>query len=134
MMIRDIKLNKKEFIRFIKFGMVGTLNTSLNWMLFYLLNLTGIHYMISSVIAYSLSVVNSYIWNSKWVFEYKSKDKKKSSFKFIVLNLIGLLINSILIYILIDIFNIEKMIGLIVTTIVVMIINYLGNKLWAFSE
>jgi len=133
-MIRDAKLNKKEFIRFIKFGIVGCLNTGLNWFIFYLLNSIGVYYIISTIIAYSISVVHSYIWNSKWVFESKSKDKRKSSFKFIVLNFIGLLINSILMYVSVDIFKFEKMIGLIITTIIVMIMNYVVNKLWTFVE
>lgn len=133
-MTKDIKLNKKEVIRFIKFGIVGILNTGLNWGLFYLLNLIGLYYIISNIIAYSISVVHSYIWNSKWVFESKFNDKKKSSFKFIILNLIGLLINSILMYLLVDIFKLVKMTSLIITTIIVMIINYVVNKLWTFAE
>ena len=133
-MTKDIKLKKEELIRIIKFVIVGCLNTALNWYLFYLLNSIGVYYIISTIIAYSISVVHSYIWNSKWVFESKSKDKRKSSFKFIVLNLIGLLINSILMYVSVEIFSLEKMIGLIITTVIVMIINYVGNKLWTFSE
>ena len=133
-MTEEIKLKKEELIRIIKFGIVGCLNTGLNWCLFYLLNSIGVYYIISTIIAYSISVVHSYIWNSKWVFESKSKNKRKSSFKFIVLNLIGLLINSILMYVSVDIFKFEKMRGLIITTIIVMIINYVVNKLWTFAE
>ena len=57
-------------LKFIKFGLVGVLNTIINWILFRLLNSIGVYYIISNIIAYSISTVNSYLWNSKWVFEY----------------------------------------------------------------
>ena len=123
-----------DLFRFIKFGLVGLLNTLINWILFILLNSFGVYYIISNVIAYSISTLNSYLWNSKWVFKYNEDNVKETSFKFIVLNIIGLTLNTIILYLLVDIVGLNKLISLVITTGIVMILNYFINKLWVFKK
>lgn len=123
-----------DIFRFIKFGLVGVLNTLINWILFILLNSFGIYYIISNVIAYSISTLNSYLWNSKWVFKYSGDNVKETSVKFIVLNIIGLTLNTIILYLLVDIVGLNKLIALVITTGIVMILNYFINKLWVFKK
>lgn len=123
-----------DLFRFIKFGLVGVLNTAINWIIFILLNSLGLYYIISNIISYSLSTLNSYIWNSKWVFKYNGDNIKETTFKFIILNIIGLILNTCILYILVDILGSSKIIGLIITTGIVMILNYFINKLWVFSR
>ena len=123
-----------DLFRFIKFGLIGVLNTLINWILFILLNSFGVYYIISNVIAYSISTLNSYLWNSKWVFKYNEDNVKETSFKFIVLNIIGLTLNTIILYLLVDIIGLNKLISLVITTGIVMILNYFINKLWVFKK
>ena len=123
-----------DLFRFIKFGLIGVLNTLINWILFILLNSLGVYYIISNVIAYSISTLNSYLWNSKWVFKYNEDNVKETSFKFIVLNIIGLTLNTIILYLLVDIVRLNKLIALVITTGIVMILNYFINKLWVFKK
>lgn len=123
-----------DLFRFIKFGLIGVLNTLINWILFILLNSFGVYYIISNVIAYSISTLNSYLWNSKWVFKYNEDNVKETSFKFIVLNIIGLTLNTIILYLLVDIVGLNKLISLVITTGIVTILNYFINKLWVFKK
>lgn len=123
-----------DLFRFIKFGLVGVLNTAINWIIFILLNSLGAYYIISNIISYSLSTLNSYIWNSKWVFKYNGDNIKETTFKFSILNIIGLILNTCILYVLVDILGLSKIIGLIITTGIVMILNYFINKLWVFSR
>ena len=120
--------------KFIKFGLVGVLNTLINWIIFALLNFVGVHYIVANVIAYAIATANSYIWNSKWVFKYNGKDKKETTAKFIILNLIGLALNTAILYFLVDILSLNKLVGLVITTAIVMVINYIVNKIWVFKE
>lgn len=120
--------------KFIKFGLVGVLNTLINWIIFALLNFVGVYYIIANIIAYAVATVNSYIWNSKWVFKYNGKDKKETTVRFVILNLVGLALNTSILYFLVDILLFNKLLGLVITTIIVMIINYLLNKIWVFNE
>ena len=120
--------------KFIKFGLVGVLNTLINWIIFAVLNFVGVYYIVANVIAYAIATANSYIWNSKWVFKYNGKDKKETTIKFIILNLIGLALNTAILYFLVDILLFNKLIGLVITTVIVMVINYIVNKIWVFKE
>lgn len=121
-------------IRFIKFGMVGVINTLVNWIIFFILNALGMYYILANIIAYILGTVNSYLWNTLWVFKYKDKASTETTIKFIILNLIGLGLNTGILYVLVDLYNLNKFIGLVITTAIVMIINYIVNKLWVFSK
>ena len=120
--------------KFIQFGLVGVLNTLINWIIFALLNFVGVYYIVANVIAYAIATANSYIWNSKWVFKYNGKDKKETTAKFIILNLIGLALNTAILYFLVDILSLNKLVGLVITTAIVMVINYIVNKIWVFKE
>lgn len=123
-----------DLFRFIKFGLVGILNTLINWILFIILNSLGLYYIISNIIAYSISTLNSYLWNSKLVFKYSGDNLKETSLKFIILNIIGLTLNTIILYLLLDIVGLRKLIALVITTGIVMILNYFINKLWVFKK
>lgn len=129
-----MKFLSDDFTRFIKFGLVGVLNTIINWVLFILLNSIGVYYIISNIIAYSISTLNSYLWNSKWVFKYNGDNVNQTTFKFITLNIIGLVLNTIILFLLVDIIKLPKIIALIITTGIVMILNYFINKLWVFKK
>ena len=120
--------------KFIKFGLVGVLNTLINWIIFAVLNFVGVYYIVANVIAYAIATANSYIWNSKWVFKYNGKDKKETTIKFVILNLIGLALNTAILYFLVDVLLFNKLIGLVITTVIVMVINYIVNKIWVFKE
>lgn len=120
--------------KFIKFGLVGVLNTLINWIIFSLLNFVGVYYIIANIIAYAVATVNSYIWNSKWVFKYNGKDKKETTVRFVILNLLGLALNTAILYFLVDMLLFNKLAGLVITTAIVMVINYLLNKIWVFNE
>ena len=104
-----------ELISIIKFGIIGISNTLINWIIFFLLNLVEVNYILANIIAYSLATINSYIWNSKWVFKYNN-EKLVSSLKFIIVNLVGLILNTIILFILVDMFNINKIISLVMAT------------------
>ncbi|MBX9138118.1 GtrA family protein [Clostridium sp. K12(2020)] len=120
--------------KFIKFGLVGVLNTLINWIIFAVLNFVGVYYIIANVIAYVIATINSYIWNSRWVFKYKGEDKKETTTKFILLNLAGLALNTMILYLLVDLIGLNKLIALVITTVIVMVINYIVNKIWVFKE
>lgn len=123
-----------EFISLIKFGIVGISNTLVNWIIFFILNHIGVYYITANVIAYLIATANSYFWNSKWVFRFKKEESLKAPLRFILLNLIGLVLNSTILYLLVDLLNFSRMISLIIATGIVMIVNYFINKVWVFKE
>lgn len=129
-----MKFINDDLIRFIKFGMVGVLNTLVNWVIFFILNAFGMYYILANIIAYALGTIHSYLWNTLWVFKYKEKASTDTTIKFVILNAVGLGLNTGILYVLVDLCNLNKFIGLVITTGIVMIINYVVNKLWVFSK
>ena len=123
-----------ELINIIKFSIVGVWNTLLNFVFFILLNNIGINYILASIIAYSISIINSYFWNSRLVFKYDNKNKKSILIKFIILNLIGLSINAVLMATLVGVLAIKKIVAMFIVSLLVMCINYILNKIWVFKK
>lgn len=127
-------IKNNDFIKLIRFSIVGVGNTLINWSIFLILNAFGVYYILSNIIAYIIATINSYIWNSLWVFKYGQGLNINTSVKFFILNLVGLTVNTTIMYILVDILNFNKFIALVIASIFVVIMNYTINKLWVFKE
>lgn len=128
-----MKFKSDDFIKFIKFSIVGVGNTLINWTTFFILNVCGVYYIIANIIAYLIATINSYLWNSLWVFKYGKGIKVNTSIKFFALNLFGLTVNTILMYILVEFVGLSKLVALVLASIIVVIMNYSVNKLWVFK-
>ncbi|MBR1731660.1 MAG: GtrA family protein, partial [Ruminococcus sp.] len=78
------------FQQFIKFGMVGVSNTVISYAAaaLYLLIFgdTVVNALIGNFIGFVLSVINSYFWNSRFVFKNKSEDNGKKAFAKVVVS------------------------------------------------
>lgn len=63
-------LNKKEtLIQFIKYGMVGAMNTLVTLgVIFICKTFLGWNLYLSNALGYIAGVINSFIWNKTWVF------------------------------------------------------------------
>jgi len=79
-----------------KFGLVGVLNTSIDFgilnFLIFLTNYTaGTGIGIINIPSFAAAILNSYFWNRKWVFE---KSTQGNFLVFVAITVIGLLINT----------------------------------------
>lgn len=120
--------------KFIKFGLVGVLNTGITIFSYAILvYVFKMYFILANIIAYFLGMINSYIWNKNWVFKVK-----ESHFliyiKFVVVNIFVLGLNTLGLFILVDIYEINKMISQILVVGISTIINFLLTKLWTFSQ
>ena len=115
----------------LKFGIVGGIAFLIDFfVLYFCTDILNIHYLISSIISFTVSVIFNYILSVKWVFNVNNDNSKKKNFiVFIVLSIIGLLINELIMYIMVDKFQIYYMLSKIVSTIVVMIFNFITRKI-----
>ncbi|QIW19345.1 GtrA family protein [Bacillus thuringiensis] len=110
--------------KFLKFSLIGILNTLIT-MISYITSVEfGINYLIVNCLAYLIGIINSYYWNKNWVFEFKNKEISLF-LKFLTVNLIVLIFNTITLFILVDkLFSIS----------VGMIMNFFLHKLWTFNK
>lgn len=88
--------------QFAKFGLVGVLNTTIDFgilnILLYLTRITsGPLILFLNAVAFSTASINSYWWNRSWVFH---GSKKNDFISFMAVTLIGLAINSAIVFVL----------------------------------
>ncbi|GAB6168547.1 GtrA family protein [Clostridium carnis] len=118
--------------KFLKFGLVGILNTLITIIVFNILKTIGINLFVANSIGYISGMINSYLWNNRWVFKSNSKEIS-TIIKFIVVNIITIIINNIILLLLVSNLNINDTISQILALTITMIINFIGNKIWTFN-
>ena len=122
---------KNEFKIFLKFAIVGLINTTLNYVVFFVsFRILGIYYVLSSLISFFVAFTNSFILNKSWTF--KSKKKFAQLPKFFIVNVFSLSINLLVIALSVEIFYLSPLIGQSFGILVSLGINYIGNRYWVF--
>lgn len=115
----------------IKFGLVGGTAFVIDYVLLYFCTeFLHIHYLISSIISFTVSVIFNYILSIKWIFDVKKKQDVKDFVIFIILSVIGLGINSLIMYVMVEKFGVYYMLSKIVSTAVVMVYNFITRKIF----
>lgn len=123
-------------LQFVGFGLIGLLNTVLSYgitnVCYYAF---GLHEQISNLFAFLITVLISYLLNSRFVFEkdkqpwYLALAKVYASYAFTELILMG-----VLLFIEERLFGIPHYIATFVNLIITVPINFLLNKFWAYRK
>lgn len=99
-------------------------------LLFAFTELLNINYLISSTISFLISLIYNYILSMILVFRVdKDSNKVKNFLIFVILSIIGLILNTIIMYIGVDIIKIHYLIVKLFATAIVMIYNFISKKL-----
>lgn len=133
--------------QFAKFGASGAFNTFLDWGVLNILiaasGITGgIGFAAFKAISFSFATISSYFWNKYWTFESKESTSAKEVTQFIIISTIGVLINVGLAYMIVTIFRPEDIlaqkrlanIAAATATIISLIWNFIGYKIWVFKK
>lgn len=131
-------MKNKLLKQILKFGIVGGSGFVIDYFLMvFLTEAVGIDYLISSAISFSVSVVYNYTLSVMWVFEVNKENKAHLAFlMFLVLSIVGLGINQLLMWVLVDITRLgEKwdkfyMIAKLFVTGIVMVYNFITRKIF----
>lgn len=68
-----------EAIKFVKFLIVGLLNTAITYITYVVLRFFNIDIVVSNMIGYILGLINSFVWNKTWVFKHKGNVLKEAT-------------------------------------------------------
>lgn len=135
-------INNEKLKQFIKFAFVGASNTLVSYV-FYILILTllqewnilpDIDYLLSQWASYIISIFWAFFLNRKFVFESDKNWFRSLTESFISYSFTGIFLNSILLYVEIDILGWSKILSPIVNIMINIPINFLMNKYWAFGD
>ena len=130
--IYDSKSFKAFIVQFIKFGIVGIVNTVLFFVIYYPLIYFGVHYILANIIAFIIGTLNSFYWNYKYVFKPAGGSKSRQLFKLFITYGFTVTLGSILLFILVDIIGISEYIAPIISFIFTVPTNFLLIKFWVF--
>ncbi|VVB52591.1 GtrA-like protein [uncultured archaeon] len=121
---------KKQFILFCAVGGVGTI---IDLSIFTILNqLLHIHYILSSILSFSVAVVNNYVLNKRWTFTDGTPYSKKQFVQFASISLLALVVRIPVLVILVEHFSVWEPAANFTAIIAATIVNFIGNKLWTF--
>ncbi|MCR8659022.1 GtrA family protein [Paenibacillus endoradicis] len=131
-------ISRKSLKQFIIFGIVGVSNTVVDLIIFWLLIQSSLHYIIANIVAYSVGMLNSYLWNSAITFKSKHRKNEivavKRIVKFIIWNGLMLLLSSALIYVVVEFMHWHALISKLVVTVFILVVQFLGSKKWVFKQ
>ncbi len=124
-----------EIKKLFKFGITGIMNTVVDFAVYtVLVSLVGMGLYVSQVISYCCGMLNSYAVNRKWTFDTKNGFFSLELVKFIVLNLAMMLLGMGIIYLCVEQMGFHKLVGKLVSTVLVMAINFVVSNLWVFRN
>lgn len=116
-----------------KFGIVGVVATLLDFLfLFLFTDVFGLYYLFSAALSFVLSTLFNYAASMRFVFSSKfSKDEKsKELVLFVILSVIGLVLNQFLMWFFVEKIALYYMAAKIVATFFVMAWNFISRKVW----
>lgn len=123
---------KKMILQVLRFGIVGGLAFLIDYsLLLVLTECLGVFYLVSAAISFSISTIFNYIFSMLWVFNGKNNVKNpKHIMIFVVLSIVGLGINQITMFYLVEVIQIYYGFSKLVATFIVMLWNYSTRKIF----
>jgi dolichol-phosphate mannosyltransferase len=125
--IYQLKSFKQDFIRLIRFSIVGVIGAGINTGFLWLLTI-GLFYLFSSAIAIEIAIIIQFILNDRWTFsERKTKHMKQFLERILKSNLWrsgGLALNLAILYLLTEYASLYYLISNIFGILCAFILNY----------
>lgn len=137
-----IQSTKPEYIRLLRFMIVGASGTLLDFMTLTLLKeVVLLPTVLANAASFSVGVVNNYTWNRRWTFDDARQRPIRTQFlQFVTVSVVGLLLNTLLVLAL------EAPLGTlfgvaaygylpakVIATGIVFLWNFTANRLWTFN-
>lgn len=146
--------------KFLKFGIIGVLNTLVDFVVFYVMDrwvvgegptlvllgttvATGLY--ISNAIAYVVANIHSFIWNKFWTFQKRDRVTRGEAARYLTTSAGYLLISSLSLAIFTRVLSAPFLVGVVPdhlvnvlaklpTACITIFYNYLMNKFWVFRS
>ena len=126
---------KRTLFQFIKFNIVGVLNTIVDFVVYSIMCMLGLHYMLAQVIGYAFGVGNSYMLNSLWTFSRERKHTAAEFGRFLLVNLVSLCVSLGVLWLARNALHMQSDLWCkALATPAALIVNFTGNKLFVFKK
>jgi dolichol-phosphate mannosyltransferase len=115
-----------------KFCVVGGSGYVINLVVYALLLGLGAH--TAAAISFVVSASNNYWWNRHWTFAHQKGHFALQGARFFVVSTAALLVNQLWLFVFLDVAGLGKIVSQAIAIVLVMPLNFVGNKLWSFRR
>jgi len=133
--------NRTEILRFLKFGIVGTIGACVDFGILNLgIQILGLEKWLANTFSFSAAVLSNFVWNRLWTFpESRVRPVWSQLGQFLLVSLVGYGINQA-VFLSLDHYlfapwdiwgyNLAKAIAILI----VLFWNFAANRLWTYGE
>ena len=123
---------KHLLAQIMKFGVVGVIATVIDFgVMIFLTEVFGINPVASATVSFTVSVIFNYLASMRYVFSHREGMSRQREFAiFIVLSVIGLVINDALMWVGTEMTPVDYRIVKVLATAVVMVWNFASRKIF----
>jgi putative flippase GtrA len=135
-----VKIAKRQ-LELLKFGVVGAVNTGIDFSVFAFLFTLGIPLLPAHSLAYACGILNSFLLNKKWTFKQSGQAKVKQKdqslgqlVKFVSLNLFTLLVTYVLLVWFSNNLGLPMLLSRLFAVGASFALNFTGSRFWVFRK
>ena len=121
-----------NWLQLAKFGLVGLSGYVVNLAVYAALLGIGAHK--AALVSFIVSAANNYWWNRHWTFSDQKGHFAQQGLRFFVVALAALAVNQLWLLVFLDWLGWGKIVSQAIAIVLVMPLNFLGNKLWSFRR
>lgn len=123
---------QKILTQLAKFVIAGVITTAIDWAIYYALcEFLGMNPLIAQLFSFTASTAVSFYINTLWVFDTtKSKTRRRLIAEFFFFSFCGLVMTEAMLYVFIDVMQMNYMLAKVIATAVVMIFNFVTRKMF----
>jgi putative flippase GtrA len=123
-----------NWVQLAKFSAVGLSGYVINLVVYTaLLKGVGLHYAAAATCSFLVAVTNNYTWNRRWTFHAERGHVGWQGLRFLVVALIAYSANLALLTGFVAL-GLDKVLAQAIAVMLVVPLNFLGNKLWSFRR
>lgn len=129
---KNFLIKYKELISYLVFGVLTTI---VNFIIYFYLCSIGLNYKISNIIAIFCSILFAYITNKIFVFKILHiKNILQEFIKFVSFRLVSSIFDMAFLIFLVDYIKTPNFIAKVLTSVIVVVLNYIFSKLFIFRK
>jgi putative flippase GtrA len=132
---RGALARRENWLQLIRFCLVGASGYVVNLAVYtLLLKVVGAHYLLAATGSFLVAVTSNYTWNRLWTFRGQRGHVAYQGLRFLVVSTIALAANLAILALLVDAFDVGKVLAQATAIVLVTPWNFVGNKLWSFAH
>ncbi|WHY03266.1 GtrA family protein [Neobacillus sp. DY30] len=127
-----MQVSKELLDKFIKYSAVGCISVLIYYIsVFVLVELFGRNPILGSAVSFVIMTYFSFLLNRR--FTFGSDFSYNKLIRFLAVSAIGFTLNTVIMFLVVNVFTLHYAVGEVVTTLIIPIINFILNNYWTFK-